>query len=502
MKAREVKSNTFYFILLFVLSFIFRLLLIIVFRFDGLYGQDAYAYLEFSKKFYEAITQFQIPPNFYWPIGYYLFTSVITIFMSGNIDLAGLLVSLNSGSLCAGFVFLLAYELASEFDKKQRIRLSLYAGLITAFSPILVKQSIVIMSDSLGLMFAAWGMWQFVKYFNEGRSKNVVFAFIMFSFAVMTRYAFALLVVPALAYLIFNLSVQKPLRRKYIKDVLIASLIGLIIFAPQLYYIFSHGVSYFQYEGEHGTWAAGWNVLNFFKNEFMTFDGTKHYKLWNSLYYLSPAFHPMYLLIFGIPFLSGLYLLVKKKQNGILILMLGWIAAYYLYLSGNPFQSLRYTMSFLPAMAIISAYGLAEINIKSLYKNIFLYAGLVLFILYVVYHISAFTEQKNSELEVVNFVKSGIPGNSTIFAFDITLAVNHYTDFEAEEFFNNSEEQIKNKIDSSAGDTYIILPVKSIITQWKGLPLEKKYDFLRSNYPLQTVTQVNRFTIFNIPGSK
>jgi len=318
IKQQEEKSNTYYFILLFILSFVFRLLLIIVFKFDGLYGQDAYAYLEFSKKFYEALTQFQIPPNFYWPVGFYLFTSVITIFTAGNVDLAGLLVSLNSGSFCAGFVYLLAYEIFHNLNESERNKLALYAGLITALSPILVKQSIVIMSDSLGLMFAVWGMWQFVKYFKTGKLKNIIPAFIMFSFAVMTRYAFALLQVPVLAYLIYNIAVQKSLRIKYFKDSLIAFVIGLIVFAPQLYYLFTHGVSYFQYEGTHGTWAASWSFLNFFKKDFMTFDGTMHYKLWNSLYYLSPVFHPMYLLIFGIPFLTGLYLLIKRKQNIIL----------------------------------------------------------------------------------------------------------------------------------------------------------------------------------------
>ena len=502
MKQKEGKSNTYYFIFLFFLSFVFRVIIIIAFKFDGLYGQDAYAYLEFSKKFYEAITQFQIPPNFYWPTGFYLFTSVFTIFTAGNIDLAALLVSLNSGALCAGFVYLLAYEITKGINETARKNLSLYSGLITAFSPILVKSSIVIMSDSLGLMFAAWGMWQFVKYFNTGKLKNIISAFIVFSLAIMTRYAFALLAVPLIIYLIYYLTVQKPVRFKNIKDSLIAFVIGLIIFIPQLYYLFSYGVSYLQYEGEHGTWAAEWSFLNFFRKDFMTFDGTMHYKLWNGLYYLSPVFHPMYLLIFGIPFLTGLYLLIKRKQKSILVLLFGWIAVYYFYLSGNPFQSLRYTMSFLPAMAIVSAYGLAEIKIKGLYKNIFLYAGLILFVVYGVHHINGFANQKNTELEIVNKVSTVIPDGSTVFAFDITLAINHNTKLRADEFFNNTEEELKNKINTSKNDIYLILPVENIKSQWKGLPLEKKYEFIKSNYPLQTVTAIDKFTIFRIPLNK
>jgi 4-amino-4-deoxy-L-arabinose transferase-like glycosyltransferase len=498
----ESKSNAYYFILLFVLSFVFRLLLIIIFRFDGLYGQDAYAYLEFSKRFYEAISGFQIPPHFYWPIGFYLFASVFTILMGGNVDLSALLVSLNSGSLCAGFVYLLAYELAKGFDETERKELSIYAGLITIFSPILVKQSIVIMSDSLALMFASWALWQFVKYFNEDKLKNIIFAFILFSFAVMTRYAFTLLAMPVVLYLIYNLTIQELWRKKYIKDTLIAFIIGSIIFIPQFYYLFGHGISYFQYEGQHGTWAASWNFLNFFRKDFMTFDGTMHYRLWNGLYNLAPVFHPMYLSIFGIPFLTGTYLLFKRKKKNILVLLLAWIAVYYFYISGNPFQSLRYTMSFLPAMAIVSAYGLAKIKINNLYKYLFLYAGLFLFVVYGVYHISSFVEQKNAELEVVNKVSSVVPDGSVVFAFDITLAVNHYTKITAQEYFNYTEEELKNKITAAANDIYFILPLEAIKTQWKGLPLEKKYEFIKSNYPLQTVTSVNKFTILKIKKNK
>lgn len=502
MKQREDKSNAYYLILLYILSFVFRLLIIVFFKFDGLYGQDAYAYLDFSKRFLESLTIFQIPPNFYWPIGFYIFTSVFTVFTWGNVDLAGLLVSLNSGSLCAGFVYLLAYEITYNINKPERKNLSLYAGLITAFSPILVKQSIVIMSDSLALMFAAWGMWQFVKYFRSNKLKHITFAFIMFSLSVMTRYAFALLSVPVLAYIIYNIVARKSLRLKYIKHTLIAFLAGIVVFSPQLYYLFTHGVSYFQYEGEHGTWASSWNFFNFFKNDFTTFDGTMHYRLWNGLYYLSPVYHPMYLLIFGFPFLTGLYLLIKKKQIIILLLLFGWIAVYYIYLSGNPFQSLRYTMSFLPAMVVVSAYGLAEIRIKYIYKMLFLYPGILLFVLYGVYHISGFVEQKDKELEVVNLVKISIPESSTVFAFDITMAVNHYTNLNAHEFFNNSEHEIKEKINSSPDGTYFILPVEAIKTQWKGLPLEKKYEFIKNNYPVQTVAAINKFTIFKIPGNK
>ena len=498
MKQPEGKSNTYYLILLFVLSFAFRLLLIIIFRFDGLYGQDAYAYLEFSKRFHEAISAFQIPPHFYWPLGFYIFTSVFTIFTLGNFEVASLLVSLNSGSLCAGFVYLLAFELASGMGENERKKISLYAGLITAFSPVLVKSSIVIMSDSLSLMFASWAMWQFVKYFNKQKTLHIISSSALLALAVMTRYGYVFLLVPMALYLIYKILKSGINKSRIIRDIFFAVFCGTIVFSPQLYYILYYGIPNFHSENGLGVWPTSWSILNFIRKDFTTFDGTMHYTLWNGLYNLSPVFHPMYLSAFGITFLIGLYYIIKRKAYAFLIFTLSWILVYYIYFSGSPFQALRFLMSFLPPMALVSAFGISEMKIKNKLKNILLYAGLSVMIIYGFYHMYTFNKQKNNELEVVNTVINYIPDSSTVFAFDVTMAVNHYTKLNAIELFNVKEDEIKNKIDSSGHDIYFILPVENIKSQWAGLPLEKKYDMIKSNYPLQTVTSANRFKILKV----
>jgi len=502
MAAKEAKSNTYYFVLLFILAFVFRVLLLVIFKFDGLYGQDAYGYLEYTKRFYVSLSDFTIPPSFYWPIGFSLFTSVFTVFTTGNVWLAGLLVSLNSGSLCAGFVYLLAYELFISFDEQQRKKISLYAGLITAFIPLLVKSSIVLMSDALALMFAAWSMWQLVKYTNELKLKHLIFSAITLSLAVMTRYGYALLVVPVLTYIIYTAVKNKTKAVGLTRDIFISTSLGIIIFIPQLYYIFQNGIQNFHTEGGVGIWPAMWSPLNFFRKDFTTFDGTMHYRIWNALYNLSPVFHPYYLAAFGFTFISGAYLLLKNKIYKITVFSLSWFLVYYLFFSGGAYQALRFLISFMPVMIIISAFGLAELKIKESFKKLFLYFGLTVFTAFIFYHMSVFTVQKNKELEMVNWVNANIPISSKIFAFDITLAINHYTEIKADEFFNNKEDELKNKIESSSNDIYFILPVEVIKTQWKGLQMEKKYNFIANNYPLQNIGKVNKFTIFKLQKRK
>ncbi len=431
-----------------------------------------------------------------------MFTSVFTIFTAGNVWLAGLLVSLNSGSLCAGFVYLLAFDLFPGTEILQRKKIALYAGIITAFIPLLVKSSIVVMSDSLAIMFAAWSMWQVVKYSNTFKLKHLIYAALTLSLSVMTRYGYGLLVIPVLVFIIYSSAKNKIKPGILIRDIIIGSVFGIIFFAPQLYYVLQNGIPNFHTEGGVGIWPAMWSFLNFFRKDFTTFDGTMHYRMWNVFYNLSPVFHPFYLSLFGFSFLAGAYLLLKKQNYKVIIFASSWFLVYYIFFSGGAYQALRFLISFMPVMIIVSAYGLADIKIKEFYKKVFLYMGLAAFAIFIFYHMSTFTEQKDKEFEVVNWVNANIPDSSKVFAFDVTLAINHYTKIKADEFFNNKQNELKNKIDSSVHNVYFILPVENIKTQWKDLPMEKKYDFITGNYPLQNIGTVNKFTILELQKKK
>ncbi|MGH2575898.1 MAG: hypothetical protein ACRDFC_09390, partial [Ignavibacteria bacterium] len=322
------------------------------------------------------------------------------------------------------------------------------------------------------------------------------FAFI--SVSIMTRYAYLIIIIPLTVYLVylkFSKAERFELKRNHL---LISVFIGVLIFSPQLYYILNYGVPNLQYEGEIGTWASSWNPVNFFKKDFTTLDGTMNYKLWNGMYYLSPVFHPICLSIFGITFLAGVYKLLQKHENKIIILTFSWVLAFYLYYAGFPFQNLRFTISFLPALVIVSSIGLLRIDVKQVYKNLFLIAGIICLITYNVYHISGFTKQKKDDLEIVGWVDENIPSDAVIFSFEITGTLKHYSRLKPEEFYNFTQEGLKNKISSYKGEIFFILPVGKLHTQWKGLPLEKNYEFVKSNYHTKQVTQLSYYTIFKL----
>jgi len=281
-------------------------------------------------------------------------------------------------------------------------------------------------------------------------------------------------------------------------DLIYAVITGFIIFLPQLLYIIKYGIPYFRYKGETPTWASSWNPLNIFRSDFFTVEGSLHYRLINGLFYMSPAFQPLLLSIFGLTFISGLYKSIKNLNRTLLIFLVIWIAVYIIYLSGSPYQSIRYTLCFFPAIIILSVYGLAEMNIKRFYKSVYVISGLILLSAYSFYDFSKFAERKNKEMECVAWVKDHVPAGSDLFTFEVTGAVKYYTGLDAKEYHSYYYSDIKLLTDTTKEKTYLLLPVVRINTQWKGLPIERSFDSLKNYLNPISLGKVNDYEGFLI----
>ncbi|HXV97727.1 MAG TPA: hypothetical protein VEC93_04825, partial [Anaerolineae bacterium] len=69
-------------LLLFLLALTIRLAVIFFWQFDGLYGQDAYAYFQQATAITKNLPQGQAPPaDFFWPNGYPLLIAFFMVFV-------------------------------------------------------------------------------------------------------------------------------------------------------------------------------------------------------------------------------------------------------------------------------------------------------------------------------------------------------------------------------------------------------------------------------------
>lgn len=487
------KKNINVFFLLFTLSLFIKLIILSVYKFDGFYGQDSYAYYDYSKSFIDSVNNFSLPPNFYFPVGFYLLTYIFNILTFGNTSIASLCVSLISNSLIPPVTFLLSYELIKNyFDERETRLISILSGILLCFSGSFIQAGIVIMSDSPGLFLALTSLYFLIKYSDTNKLIYSVLSFSFLSFSIITRYINVLFIPLFILAIIMQ---YKSLKKVNYKHLILSLLIASVISLPQMYYIFKYGISYLRPEEGSGQWTTQWSLLNFFRKDFFIADGSFRYSLMNSIYYAAVIFHPMNFLIFGVFFFTGTYFIMINWYRSIFLYLILWILIFYIFLAGMPLQVSRYTLVYFPPVAVISSIGFFKMKVIYPYRKIIFAFLLLILFSSGMYRINNFIGQKNRDLKVVEYVNNNLKRNSTLFSFFITGTINHYSPKKSLEMYYYNSSRIKEIIDSSGTDVYFIIPENVIINQWRGLTLEQTFNFVKANY---NPVKINEFDIYSV----
>src|ERR1041385_3610524 len=153
----------------------FRVALLLRYPFDGLYGQDAYFYLDATRslsttwtdpaRLWQWLTAAGTPPISVWPLGYHLQMALAGIFTSLNAA-SGQIVSLAAGTLTPVWTSLLTialWQLTQRDSTENRLPPSVLAGaalagMVMAVSSLAVNSSLVVMSDMAGAHWATLGV--------------------------------------------------------------------------------------------------------------------------------------------------------------------------------------------------------------------------------------------------------------------------------------------------------------------------------------------------------
>ena len=194
--------------------------------FDGLYGQDPFAYYGYAVgPLRTALLSFQPWPPFFWPPGYPLLITLGSLLLDAT-PLIGQWISLLAGSLVTVLTYALAREVVldlegngadslpltlkvedsrSEAPGKGRVGgvrfawVPLLAGLVTIFHPQLWQSSIVVMSDTVSLAAGTLGAWALARYTRLDRARWLALSAAALAYAIGTRWAYALVALPCAA---------------------------------------------------------------------------------------------------------------------------------------------------------------------------------------------------------------------------------------------------------------------------------------------------------------
>ena len=495
------------------LAVVLRMYLLVAYPFDGLYGQDAYAYYGYAR---ELLSALPFPPPFWWPLGYPVLLDAAFL-IGGESVRSAQWVTLLSGALVAPAALLLAREAAPRGLENAA---GWVAGLLCATCGQLTQSSLVIMADAPALLWASLAGWLLLRY-GRGRALWTlgIGAFAL-GLAIWTRWQNLLFAGAWLAALISiewlnpefgrthrfaptDDGTQSGRTHRFAPTVsgawrlMVALGMVALVLSPQLMIRFTTGAPL---AGQ--SWLEGWSPANFFARSFDTPDGHFDYTLPVAVFYAQVLAHPGYVLGVFVPFflLGAWQLLGTRAQNpSAAILMLGWIGAMYLFLAGIPYENFRFGLAFLTPVAVTCGigvgYGWARYHARgqrsALVAWILLGLGIMLYKQPRV--LAPILEIKARELEQTRWLSEQLSPNATVWTLGMSGAIDTYTALSPRELWQVSLQEVR-----ATAPAYLFLDTNAIETQWQGREPQVLLRALWQDSALSEMGEFHGWTLFRI----
>jgi hypothetical protein len=322
-----------------VLLFLFN----VTIGFNGMYGQDSFEYLRYSRALHDYFTEGVLPGQFWWPVIYPLAGSLFSFFLPDILALQ--MVSI----IGYGMTFYFLQKILLRIHANKASVVNLYLLLFFFLSPFVMRYSSTVMSESLATAFIVGFFYFYLLFIENKNHKHLLLAVFFGCAAINTRYAsFMVLVVPGIHTLYLF---TRQLRIKYLVYII---LIVMIFFVPDFYlHLYQPGSISDQPHLSH------WSFLNYFRRSFSTADGLLSYRFPNIAYVFSNLFYP------GFIFAGGLMLIffrLKTISSVFMKIIAATILFYALFLAGLTFQNDRILMLTFPCILLLLSGTYLELS--------------------------------------------------------------------------------------------------------------------------------------------
>lgn len=478
-------------LLLFVIGILLRRLALLPEAFNGLYGQDAYAYYDFAEQLRAALAEGRAPPPFFWPLGYpVLLAGIFTVF-GGSPARAQALNAL-LGAALAPLVYALARQMGvGRFG-------ALAAGLIMALCGQALQSSLVVMSDIPALFWAttsALVLWLYLNAASAPRPRRLMLAALLLTLAVTTRWIYALLVIP------WGLALLLSGKLRWRAAVAAGVVAGLALL-PQA--IYSRVTA--QPAVQHA-WVSEWSAENAFRSVFDSAEGHFAYQHLNAAFYARVYLDPYYLSPLFVPFaLIGVWRWRRQRQH--LALLLGWALLPYLFLIGLPSQNIRFPLIVVPPTAALVGAGLEyaagwrgwrQPLIGYMLAAVLLIWGLRQMGQSAQTTVTGFVEHHQAEKRAAQRAALYIPHGATVYSFGLTLILRHETTFNVVELYHESPDTLDARW-RRGQDDYLLINVRNIESQWAGRAPQLALRWLRETRGIIRYGRFGNYTLYKIRG--
>jgi hypothetical protein len=495
------------FLAVFALAAAGPLLILSYTDFDGLYGPDSYAYFDYAVgPLRTSLDLLAIPPPFFWPLGYPAMVAVMS-YLTGPSPLAGQIVAV----VCAGVVPVLTLALGNELLRSEQSehsdsmpRAALLGGLVAALNGQLWQSAMVVMSDTAGLAAGTTSIWLLARYLRLQRSRHLVAGAVFWGIAILIRWAYALLLLPWVVALLWDPRMPAGLIVRA-RRLIMAGLIVLVVLGPELAVATRHHV---RGKGQTTAFAGDleiyrWNLANMARRRFETSDGELAYRLPNGLYYaVAPAF-PAYFTPIGAPLvLVGLLDLIRRRSQRTLMLLGSWALVIYLFHGGAAWQNIRFTLAYLPPLAIFAGIGadrlVTLVGARRRAKAV-LVATLVMTVMAAaaVQNSVRFIDRAEVNLTIVRWTEQQLPSSAILVTFQLTGTFRHHSRIDTRELFFETPVSLNSALETGR-PVFLLVDTPSIDGQWRAQPPGVNVRWLRSGPGLVTVGQQGAFTLYRV----
>jgi hypothetical protein len=438
------------------------ILLLRLFGFDGLYGQDSYEYLRYTNAVKDFFLTGKHPGSFFWPILYPFFGAILSFLVETSLALQ--VISAISISICSIYIFKLL-RLLYPNAKHQFV----YTTIFSLFSPFLLKMSLIAMSDALGLAFVSLTFYFFFKSYYKQTSLIPTFIFIVAAF--MSRYASIIITLPVIIYSTYLL-----FKQKNIKELISAILLCLICSIPFL--ILQWGMLF---EASSNYFLKEWSLNHFFQTQFKTSDGTNSYTLPNIVYVLYVFFHPGFICI-GLLLTAISLKHIKQFLNPHNKLLLICSLLYLFFLAGIPFQNPRVLALAFPLILVLFYFSFEILLKQKFITKHALTCSAVFLILQIVFFTMTFKlifVRSSIDKELATLIKPY--QGKKLYSFDVDLAMQgRGLNFDYKNMYMERYTNYKSK------DLILFNPERYKL-QWKDKNPMINWGYITENYTLKVL---------------
>lgn len=470
-----------------------RVMMVMRTGFNGLIGQDAYAYFGYvvDSLVVDGALVFP-PPPFPFPPGYpYLVAAGVLVLGPG--PWVGQLLSFAAGLLAAVFSTLLAHRLWPD-----RVWVGVMAGSLVVLNGHLGRASVLVMSDACGLAAATASVLLVVYYRRNQGVSWLLAAAASAGAAVLCRWAMGLVAVPVTVYALAAL-VRLP-RRRALAHASAAAVVTLIVLSPVLIEFGSETPS-FMVDFD----AAKWSPAHALQKTTVSTEGTQRLAVPPAVYYAVAPAHPSVLApIMALFLVPGLWAAagVIRSRSGPwreVALVVGWAAVVLVFLAGIALRNPRFTLTFLPPLALLAALGVWQVGQLVPSGRRLVAVAAVLGVGWTaiggwIYTVDL-VRQKARHLQVVRWVEDHVEDEARLITFWFTATMRFESEIETIELYDLDLDTIRTTMDDHR-PTYLLIDRVNIEDQWRGRSPASGFEALQRDPGLELLATHAGLSLF------